>query len=146
MRETGSAARTASVRSPPFPCVINALTHTQECAKRTHGAKSFRPHSFCGKNARKALYTNGWKAFCHLVRMRPAVRIRPAAPKSIENFGFRCFFAASAKTRSMVSFLMAQSSLSFPLSSIALVAAIKTTDLLRTLAHLPGGWYNRGRE
>ena len=66
--------------------------------------------------------------------------------KSIENFGFRCFFAASAKTRSMVSFLMAQSSLSFPLSSIALVAAIKTTDLLRTLAHLPGGWYNRGRE
>ena len=28
-----------------------------------------------------------------LVRMRSAVRIRPAAPKSIENFGFRCFFA-----------------------------------------------------
>ncbi len=27
-----------------------------------------------------------------LVRMRSAVRIRPAAPKSIENFGFRCFF------------------------------------------------------
>jgi hypothetical protein len=24
--------------------------------------------------------------------MRSAVRIRPAAPKSIENFGFRCFF------------------------------------------------------
>jgi len=46
----------------------------------------------------------------------------------------------------MVSFLTAQSSLSFPLSSIALVAAIKTADLLRTLAHLSGGWYNRGRE
>ena len=28
-----------------------------------------------------------------MVRMRSAVRIRPAAPKSIENFGFRCFFA-----------------------------------------------------
>ena len=27
-----------------------------------------------------------------LVRMRSAVQIRPAAPKSIENFGFRCFF------------------------------------------------------
>ena len=27
-----------------------------------------------------------------LVRMRSAVRIRPAAPKSIESFGFRCFF------------------------------------------------------
>jgi len=26
--------------------------------------------------------------------MRSAVRIRPAAPKSIENFGFRCFFVA----------------------------------------------------
>ena len=29
-----------------------------------------------------------------LVRMRSAVRIRPAAPKSIENFGFLCFFVA----------------------------------------------------
>ena len=27
-----------------------------------------------------------------MVRMRSAVRIRPAAPKSIENLGFRCFF------------------------------------------------------
>ena len=26
--------------------------------------------------------------------MRSAVRIRPAAPKSIENFCFRCFFVA----------------------------------------------------
>ena len=42
--------------------------------------------------SRKALYTNGWRSFYHLVRMRSAVRIRPAAPKSIENFGFRCFF------------------------------------------------------
>ena len=29
-----------------------------------------------------------------MVRMRSAVRIRPAAPISIENFGFRCFFVA----------------------------------------------------
>ena len=35
-----------------------------------------------------------------LVRMRSAVRICPAAPKSIENFGFRCFFVA--KTPEMV--------------------------------------------
>ena len=35
-----------------------------------------------------------------LVRMRSAVRICPAAPKSIENFGFRCFFVA--KTLKMV--------------------------------------------
>ena len=32
--------------------------------------------------------------------MRSAVRIRPAAPKSIENFAFRCFFVA--KTPEMV--------------------------------------------
>ena len=29
-----------------------------------------------------------------MVRIRSAVRIRPAAPKSTENFGFRCFFVA----------------------------------------------------
>ena len=29
-----------------------------------------------------------------MVRMRSAVRIRPADPKSTENFGFRCFFVA----------------------------------------------------
>ena len=32
--------------------------------------------------------------------MRSAVRICPAAPKSTENFGFRCFFVA--KTLKMV--------------------------------------------
>ena len=32
--------------------------------------------------------------------MRSAVRICPAAPQSIENFGFRCFFVA--KTLKMV--------------------------------------------
>ena len=32
--------------------------------------------------------------------MRSAVRICPAAPKCIENFGFRCFFVA--KTLKMV--------------------------------------------
>ena len=62
-----------------------ALTHTvTHMGKRTdgaHGAKSFRPHPFCGKNARKPLCRNGWRAFYHLVRMRSAVRIRPAAPK-----------------------------------------------------------------
>ncbi len=47
----------------------------------THGTKSFRPHPFCGKNAHKALQIKGWEDFYHLVRMRSAVRIRPAAPK-----------------------------------------------------------------
>ena len=61
--------------------LTHTVTHTGKRADGTHGAKSFRPHPFCGKNARKALYTNGRRAFYHLVRMRSAVRIRPAAPK-----------------------------------------------------------------
>ena len=72
--------------------LTHTVTHTGKRADGTHGTKSFRPHPFWGKNARKALYANGRRAFYHLVRMRSAVRIRPAAPKSIENFGFRCFF------------------------------------------------------
>ena len=87
-----------AAESCPTPVLIavptHTVTHTGKRADGAHGAESFRPHLFCGKNARKALYTNGWRAFYHLVRMRSAVRIRPAAPKSIENFGFRCFFAA----------------------------------------------------
>ena len=74
--------------------LTHTLTHTGKRMDGAHGAKSFRPRPFCSKNARKALYTNGWRAFYHLVRMRSAVRIRPAAPKSIESFGFRCFFVA----------------------------------------------------
>ena len=72
--------------------LTHTVTHTGKRADGTHGAKSFRPHPFCGKNAHKALQIKGWEDFYHLVRMRSAVRIRPAAPKSIENFGFRCFF------------------------------------------------------
>lgn len=72
--------------------LTHTVTHTGKRADGTHGAKSFRPLPFWGKNARKPLCRNGWRAFYHLVRMRSAVRIRPAAPKSIENFGFRCFF------------------------------------------------------
>ena len=59
----------------------HTVTHTGKRTDGAHGAKSFRPHPFCGGNARKALYTNGRRAFYHLVRMRSAVRIRPAAPK-----------------------------------------------------------------
>ena len=59
----------------------HTVTHMGKRTDGAHGAKSFRPHPFCGENARKALYTSGWRAFYHLVRMRSAVRIRPAAPK-----------------------------------------------------------------
>ena len=75
-----------------FAVPTHTVTHTGKRTGGTHGTKSFRPHSFCGKNAHKALQIKGWEDFYHLVRMRSAVRIRPAAPKSIENLGFRCFF------------------------------------------------------
>ena len=62
--------------------LTHTVTHTRKRTDGAHGAKRFRPHPFCGKNARKALYTNGRRPFYHLVRMRSAVRIRPAAPES----------------------------------------------------------------
>ena len=52
--------------------------------------------SFWNKNSRKALERNGWRAPNQLVRMRSAVQIRPAAPKILENFGFRGFFVANS--------------------------------------------------
>ena len=50
--------------------------------------------SFRGKRNGKALNRNGLRAPNQLVRMRSAVRICLAAPKSLENFGFRGFFVA----------------------------------------------------
>ena len=71
-----------SCPTPVLAAVLtHTVTHTGKRADGTHGAKSFRPHPFCGKNARKALQIKGWEDFYLLVRMRSAVRIRPAAPK-----------------------------------------------------------------
>ena len=44
--------------------------------------------------APKALKTARRSARIHFVISRSCVRVTPPAPKSIENFGFRCFFAA----------------------------------------------------
>ena len=44
--------------------------------------------------APKALKTARRSAPIHFVISRSCVRVTPPAPKSIENFGFRCFFAA----------------------------------------------------
>ena len=91
-----------SCPTPVLAAVLtHTVTHTGKRADGAHGAKSFRPHPFCGKNARKALYTNGWKAFYHLVRMRSAVRIRPAAPhKPCNHNGYRVL-VLSANTGKM---------------------------------------------
>lgn len=74
--------------------MTHTVTHTGKRADGTHGAKSFRPLPFWGKNARKPLCRNGWRAFYHLVRMRSAVRIRPAAPKSPVFYRKQDFFFA----------------------------------------------------
>lgn len=119
----------------------------REMSGRNTWSKEFPTSFFLGQKRPQSLIYQRLEGILSLGKDEAGGSNPPSnSKKSIENFGFRCFFAASAKTRSMVSFLTAQSSLSFPLSSIALVAAIKTADLLRTLAHLSGGWYNRGRE
>ena len=76
-----------------FAALTYTLTHTGKRTGGTHGTKSFRPHPFCGKNAHKALQIKGWEDFYHLVRMRSAVRIRPAAPKDLFSTENRSFFA-----------------------------------------------------
>ena len=50
--------------------------------------------------APKALKTARRSNPIHFVISRSCVRVTPPAPKSIENFGFRCFFVA--KTLKMV--------------------------------------------
>ena len=44
--------------------------------------------------APKSLKTVKWSTPIHFVISRSCVRVTPPAPKSIENFGFRCFFVA----------------------------------------------------
>ena len=48
------------------------------------------------ENGHKARKIVRKKLQSRLVRMRSAVQIRPAAPKILENFGFRGFFAANS--------------------------------------------------
>ena len=77
-----------------FAALTHTLTHTGKRTGGAHGTKSFRPHPFCGKNAHKALQIKGWENFYHLVRMRSAVRIRPAAPKTPVFYRKQEFFFA----------------------------------------------------
>ena len=91
---SGSAyrCRRCAPRSRLESALTHTVTHTGKRADGNNGTNRLRPHPFWTKKRRKALYSKGWKALRWLVRMRSAVRICPAAPKSIENFGFRCFF------------------------------------------------------
>ena len=63
-------------------CLTHTVTHTGKRADGNNGVNRSRPHPFWRKKHRKALHGKGWKAFKHLVRMRSAVRIRPAAPEN----------------------------------------------------------------
>ena len=62
--------------------LTHTVTHMGKRADGNNGTNRLRPHPFWTKNRRKALCSKGWKALRQLVRMRSAVRIRPAAPKS----------------------------------------------------------------
>ena len=41
----------------------HTVTHTGKRTDGAHGAKSFRPHPFCGKNAHNPLQRNGLRFF-----------------------------------------------------------------------------------
>ena len=81
--------------SCPFSWVQfrNERTKTMERIGRTS-------HNIPSGKAPKALKTVKRSAQIHFVISRSCVRVTPPAPKSIENFGFRCFFVA--KTLKMV--------------------------------------------
>ena len=74
-------------------CLTHTVTHTGKRADGNNGVNRSRPHPFWRKKHRKALHGKGWKAFKHLVRMRSAVRIRPAAPeKALKSSDLGAFF------------------------------------------------------
>ena len=73
----------------------HTVTHTGKRTDGAHGAKSFRPHPFCGKNARKALYTNGWRAFYHFGKDEVGGSNPPSSSKKScfrEKTGFFLYF------------------------------------------------------
>ena len=60
--------------------LTHTLTHTGKRADGNNGAKSAADLILLSKQGRKVLKIKGRKAPDQLVRMRSAVRIRPAAP------------------------------------------------------------------
>ena len=80
--------------------MTHTATHTGKCAGGNNGADRADVRNMPDEKVPKALKTVKWSAPIHFVISRSCVRVTPPAPKSIENFGFRCFFAA--KTQKMV--------------------------------------------
>ena len=100
----GSACRwrRCAPRLRPESCLTHTVTHTGKRADGNNGTNRLRPHPFWTKNRWKALYCKGWKALRRLVRMRSAVRIRPAAPTKPCNrngYGVLCISDKASKTR-----------------------------------------------
>ena len=59
-------------------------------------------HNIPSGKAPKSLKTAKWSTPIHFVISRSCVRVTPPAPKSIENFGFRCFFVAKTLKKVLV--------------------------------------------
>ena len=81
-KAAGGEDRHPTGYSPRIFGLTHTVTHTGKRADGNNGVNRSRPHPFWRKKHRKALHGKGWKAFKHLVRMRSAVRIRPAAPEN----------------------------------------------------------------
>ena len=63
-------------------CLTHTVTHTGKRADGINGEKSVKDLILLSGNGLKALKMKGLDALHHLVRMRSAVQIRPAAPKN----------------------------------------------------------------
>lgn len=80
--------------------MTHTVTHTTKRVDGSNGTDGADVRNTPDRKAPKALKTARRSTPIHFVISRSCVRVTPPAPKSIENFGFRCFFVA--KTLKMV--------------------------------------------
>ena len=84
--------------------VTHTVTHTGKRADGINGKKSVKDLVLLSGNGPKALEMKGLDVLDHLVRMRSAVRICPAAPKALKTSVFKafCFVWKKQQTVSLV--------------------------------------------
>ena len=74
--------------------LTHTVTHTTKRVDGSNGTDGADVRNTPDRKAPKALKTARRSTPIHFVISRSCVRVTPPAPKSIENFGFRCFFVA----------------------------------------------------
>ena len=74
--------------------MTHTATYTGKCTGGSNGTDRANVRNMPDEKAPKALKTVKRSTRIHFVISRLCVRVTPPAPKSIESFGFRCFFVA----------------------------------------------------